>query len=201
MPRLGRQCSTTVSPGSIFETPGPISRTFAEASWPSKCGRNLSGPLAAAISFSCAPQIVVYSTLTRTCPTSSVSGSCISSTISGSRDLARIAALVFLTCIVRGSLEIDELIVAGIAEVIVEPDPLRSMQDGFRCQRPAFEVELFEFVSVPLDHNVFAFADPLDFLDRSFQFIQAQIMQSPKRYHQIKGLVAERVTVLGPIVE
>src|SRR5215469_14869201 len=148
MPWLGRQCSTTVSPGLTVVTPRPLSITCAEASWPRRCGRNLSGPLAAAISLSCAPQIVEYSTLTSTWPTPSASGSVISSTTSGSRDCARIAAFVVLTCIAKNLFEIDELVIAGIAEVIVQPDPLRRMQDRFRGQRPALEIELLELVTV-----------------------------------------------------
>ena len=98
MPRLGRQCSTTVSLGLTVVTPGPVSITVADASCPNRCGRNLSGPFAAAISFSCAPQIDVCSTLTNTWPTPRSSGSVISSTTSDLRDSARIAARLVFIC-------------------------------------------------------------------------------------------------------
>src|ERR1700690_3917998 len=172
MPRLGRQCSTTVSPSFTVVTPGPISRTRAEASWPRRCGRNLSGPLAAAISLSWAPQIVEYSTLTSTWPTPSASGNAVSSTTSGCRDCTKIAAFAVLTCITRSLFEIDEFAIAGIAEVVIEPNPFRRGQTLLRGQRPAFEVELFQFVTVALDHDVFIFADALDFRNRGLQLEQ-----------------------------
>ena len=95
-----------------------------------------------------------------------------SSMINGSRDLARTAAFDFLICIVRRSLEIDELVVAGVSKVVVEPDPFRRVQDGFGGERPAFEVELLEFVPVALDHNVLILADALDLLHRGLQLVQ-----------------------------
>src|SRR4029077_12122271 len=118
-----------------------------------------------------------------------------------SRDLARTAAFDFLTCIVRRSLEIDELVVAGVSKVVVEPDPFRRMQDGFGSKRPAFEVELLEFVPVALDHNVLILADPLDFLHRRLKLEQTQIVQRAKRDHQIEMLVPEGVSVLCAIAE
>src|ERR1700734_749834 len=201
MPWLGRQCSTTVSPGFTVVTPRPISTTCAEASWPSRCGRNLSGPLAGAISLSCAPQIVEYSTLTRTWPTPSVSGSTIWSTTSGSRDCTRIAAFAVLTCIRKDLFEIDEFVVAGIAEMVIEPDPFRRVQDRFRGQRPAFEIELLELVAVALEHDVFVLADPVDLLHCGFELEQAQIVQAAERDHQIERAVAVRIAVLGAIAE
>src|ERR1700722_14043470 len=201
MPWLGRQCSTTVSPGFTVVTPRPISITCADASWPSRCGRNLSGPLAAAISLSWAPQIVEYSTLTRTWPTPSVSGSAISSTTSGSRDCARIAAFAVLTCMLKNLFEIDEFVVAGIAEMVIEPDPFRRMQERFRGQRPAFEIELLELVAIALEHDVFVLADPVDLLHRGLELEQAQIVQAAERDHQVKRAVAIRVTVLGAIAK
>src|SRR5271156_5540092 len=50
MPLPGRQCITTVSPALQLLTPGPVSITVASASWPSRWGRNLSGPLTESIS-------------------------------------------------------------------------------------------------------------------------------------------------------
>src|SRR5580692_2027058 len=201
MPWLGRQCSTTVSPGFTVVTPRPISITCADASWPSRCGRNLSGPLAAAISLSWAPQIVEYSTLTKTWPTPSVSGSAISSTTSGSRDCARIAAFAVLTCMLKNLFEIDEFVVAGIAEMVIEPDPFRRMQERFRGQRPAFEIELLELVPVALEHDVFVLADPIDFLHRGFELEQAQIVQAAERDNEIERTVAVRIAILGAIAE
>ena len=39
MPAPGRQCSTTLSRGLTYLTPGPISSTLPNPSWPSKWGR------------------------------------------------------------------------------------------------------------------------------------------------------------------
>src|SRR5580704_7499331 len=201
MPWLGRQCSTTVSPGFTVVTPRPISTTCAEASWPSRCGRNLSGPLAAAISLSWAPQIVEKSTLTSTWPTPSASGSAISSTTSGSRDCVRIAAFAVLTCMRKNLFEINEFVVASIAEMVIEPDPFRRMQDRFCGQRPAFEIELLELVPVALEHDVFVLTDPVDLLHRGLEFEQSQIVQAAERDHEIECAVAVRVAVLGAIAE
>src|SRR5215469_865424 len=162
MPWLGRQCSTTVSPGFTLVTPGPISITRAEASWPSRCGRNLSGPLTASISLIWAPQMVVWSTLTSTCPTSSASGNVISSTTSGLRDSARTAARAVLISIgdftpaARTRLfEVDELVVARIAEMLVQPDPRGGVEERLGGERPALHAELLRLVAIALDHDVF----------------------------------------------
>src|SRR3984957_15332193 len=201
MPWLGRQCSTTVSPGFTVVTPRPTSTTRADASWPSRCGRNLSGPLAAAISLSWAPQIVGKSTLTKTWPNPSVSGSASSSTTSASRDCSRIAAFAVLTCMLKNLFEIDELVVAGIAEMVIEPDSFRRMQERSRGQRPAFEIKLLELVPVALEHYVFALADPVDLLHRGLELEQAQIVQAAERDHQIERAVAVRIAILGAIAE
>ena len=50
-------------PAAHVSRPARSRRTIADASCPSRCGRNLSGPFAASISLICAPQIVVCSTL------------------------------------------------------------------------------------------------------------------------------------------
>src|SRR5580698_2950134 len=201
MPRLGRQCITTVSPALTWVTPGPVSTTCPDASWPSRCGRNLSGPLTAAISLICAPQIDVWKILTRTWPASSVSGNSISSMISGLRDSTRMAALADFTCIGPSSLEVDEFVIAGIAEVVVEPDPRRHVVECLCSQRPAFHVELLELAPVTLDHDVLVLADALDLLHRGLQFEHLQIVQRAERDHEIERFVAERIRVLRAIAE
>src|ERR1051325_8767573 len=187
MPWLGRQWSTTVSAGLTLVTPGPISSTRAEASCPSRCGRNLSGPLTASISLIWAPQIVVCSTLTSTWPTSSASGSAISSTTSGLRDSARIAARAVLTCIGMCSLfEIDELVVARIAEVLVEPDPGRGVEERLGGERPALHPELLGLVAVALDHDVLVAPDPLDLGKRGSKLEDLEIVQRAERDHEVE---------------
>ena len=128
MPWLGRQCSTTVSPGFIVVTPGPISITCADASWPRRCGRNLSGPLAAAISLSWAPHIVnrdLYQDLADAERLGQLD-------LVDDKRLARLHQDRRLRCLDlhRDCLfEIDEFVVAGIAEMVIQPDPFRRMQN------------------------------------------------------------------------
>src|SRR2546428_8201304 len=173
MPWLGRQCRTTVSSGLTAETPGPTSITTADASCPSRCGRNLSGPLTASISLICAPQIEVNSTFTNTCPASSASGNVISSTTSGLRDSARIAALACLICMRCQLFEIDEFVIASVAEVIEQPNPGGSIKECLAGQRPALQIELLKLVPVALDHDELVFAHSLDFLQRRLQIENA----------------------------
>src|SRR5689334_7598703 len=172
MPLPGRQCMTTVSPGLQETTPGPVSTTVASAACPNRCGRNLSAPLTASISLICAPQIPDVCTWTSTWPCSRVSGRLISSTISGLPDSTRIAAFaVLISMRPARSLEIDEFVVAGVAELFVQPDPFRGMQDGLRRQRPAFEVVQLGDVPVGLDHHILVLADPLDLLQRRVELV------------------------------
>src|SRR5579863_3474439 len=186
MPLLGRQCSTTVSSGFTVVTPGPISTTSAAASWPRRCGRNLSGPLAASISLICAPQIVVYSTRTSTCPASSASGMAISSTTSGRRDSTRIAARLFDTCITVSLFEINEFVIAGIAEMIVEPDPRGRVEEGLAGQRPTLHVELLALVAIALDHDVTGLADALDFAQSRLQLENLEVVQAAEGDDEIE---------------
>src|SRR5215472_4666056 len=201
MPVLGRQCSTTVSPGFTVVTPGPISTTSAEASCPSRCGRNLSGPLSASISLICAPQIVVYSTRTSTCPASRASGISISSITNGRRDSARIAARTPFFSIIVSLFEVDEFVVARISEVIVEPYPRRCIKECFASESPTLHVELFKFASIALYHNVPSFPDPLDFSKRSLQLEDLEVVQAAERDHEIERLVAVRVAILRFVAE
>src|SRR6516165_6126282 len=201
MPWLGRQCRTTVSPGLTVVTPGPISITRAEASWPSRCGRNLSGPLTASISLICAPHIEVNSTFTSTWPASSASGSVISSRTSGLRDSARIAALLFMICMYGPLFEIDEFVVAGVAEVIEQPDPGSGIEECFAGQRPALQIELLELVAITLDHNVLVLAHPFDLLQRRLQVEDAQIVQASERDDEIEVFIAERISILRAIAK
>ena len=38
-------------------------------------------------------------------------------------------------------LEVDKLVVTGVTEVLVEPDPLRGVEEGFTGKSPTLEVE------------------------------------------------------------
>src|SRR5262249_33992610 len=147
MPWLGRPGRTPGSPPFTLVTPGPISSTCADASCPSRWGRNLSGPLAAAISLSCAPQIEVCSTLTRTWPTPSSSGKVISSTISGLRDSARIAAFAVLIFMTSTSFEEDEAVVAGVAPILVEPRPGLGCIEAVAGELPVQQIHLLALIA------------------------------------------------------
>src|SRR5262245_13054640 len=104
-----------------------------------------------------------------------------------------------MAALIARSLEVDELVVAGIAEMAVQPDPLGGVEERFGGERPALEVELLELVSVALDHDVFLLTDALDLLDRGFQLEQAQVVQRAERDHQVELLVAPRIRILRAI--
>src|SRR6516165_5495290 len=122
----------------MLVTPGPMSSTTPPPSWPSRWGRNLSGPFAPSISLSCAPQMPVWWICTSTWPHSS-GGTSIWSNTSGERSVSRMAAFIFIGGL--RSLEVDEFVVAGVAEVAVEPDPLGGVEERFAGERPALHVE------------------------------------------------------------
>src|SRR4051812_47469848 len=170
MPRPFLQCNTTLSPGSAWRTPGPHSSTTPEPSWPRRCGRNLSSPLAPSISPSCEPQTPLAWISTSTCPASSFSGSAISSITSGFFNSTRIAARVFDGRLM--SFEVNEGMVAGIAGLAEPPFPFRRGIERFAGHLPVEQVRLFHFVAIRLHADVFVLSpDSLDLSQRLVQVV------------------------------
>src|SRR4030095_10807436 len=66
-------------------------------------------------------------------------------------------------------LEVDELVVAGVAEMAIEPNPLRRVEEGLGGQRPAFEVGLLELAPITLDHDIFLLPNAFDFTYRRLE--------------------------------
>src|SRR5688572_16237815 len=54
----------------------------------------------------------------------------------------------------RRSFEVHELVIAGIAEMPEQPDPLGRAEKRLARERPALEVEQLFFVPVALHHEV-----------------------------------------------
>ena len=75
------------------------------------------------------------------------------------------------------SLEIDKLVIAGVAEVVVEPDPFLLIEEGFAGESPTLEVEEFLFVAVALEHDVALLADPLDFGESGLEFENPEVVK------------------------
>ncbi len=172
MPRLGRQCRTTVSPGFTLVTPGPVSITVRGGLMAEQMRQELVRPLGRRdlVDLRAADRGVEH--LDQHLADTELVGQRRSRRRSAARaTCARIAALAVLTFmrIDRASFEVDEFVVAGVAEVLVEPDPFRRVKELFGRQRPAFEIELLELVPIALDHDVLVLADALDFLQRRLQ--------------------------------
>lgn len=83
----------------------------------------------------------------------------------------------------------------------VQPDPLRRIEERLRRQRPALEVEQLLLVAVALQHDVLAASDALDLGQRALEFEDAQIVERGERDNKVELVVAERVGVLGAVVE
>src|SRR5262249_9402915 len=64
---------------------------------------------------------------------------------------------------------------------------------------PALQIKQFLLVAITFEHDVFALADTLDFLDRRFELEQSQIVKGGERNHEIKMLVPIWILVLGAI--
>jgi hypothetical protein len=73
--------------------------------------------------------------------------------------------------------KINKLVIAGVAEVVVEPDPFLFIEEGFAGESPTLEVEEFLFVAVALEHDVALLADPLDFGESSLEFENPEVVK------------------------
>src|SRR5262249_26237272 len=102
---------------------------------------------------------------------------------------------------VTGSLEVDEFVIAGVAEVLEEPDPGGGVEERLARERPALQIELLELIAIALHHDEFVLADALDFLNRGLQLEDAQVVQTGEGNDEIEMLVAEGVSVLRPVAE
>src|SRR5262247_1703200 len=98
-------------------------------------------------------------------------------------------------------LEVDELVIAGVAEMAIEPNPLCRVEEGLGGQRPAFKVEQLELVPVALHHDVFLFANAFDFTYRRLELEHTEVMQGAKRDDEIEMLVAPRIGILCTVPE
>src|SRR5438477_3619971 len=95
--------------------------------------------------------------------------------------------------------EVDELIVSRVAEVFVEPDPLRGVEERLARERPAFQIEELLLVAIALEHDVPVLADAFDFTQGRLQLEQPQVVQGAERDDEIEVLVAPRIAILRAI--
>ena len=170
MPRLGRQCSTTVSPGFTLRDAGAdLDHASPTPRGPAGAAGTCPAPLTASISLICAPQIDVCRILTSTWP--DVERVRKADVVDDQR-LARLhedRRLCCLDCIGRArSFEIDEFVVAGIAEVRrrARSTPTVCRNDSAVSAQHS-QIELLELVPVALDHDVVVLADALDLAARA----------------------------------
>ena len=98
-------------------------------------------------------------------------------------------------------LKVDKLIVPGVAEVVVEPDPLFLVEEGFTSKGPALEVEEFLLVPIALKHDVALLADALDFGECALELKNPKVVESGEGDNEIKGFVFEGIRILRAVGE
>src|SRR6185437_3477923 len=99
------------------------------------------------------------------------------------------------------SLEKDELIIAGVTKVIVEPDPRPRVEECLGRQCPALKIEQFLLIAITLDHEVLVFANALDFANGGLQLEHFQVVQTTKRNDEVKMLIGPLITLLRAVTE
>ena len=99
----------------------------------------------------------------------------------------------------RRLLEVDELVVAGEAEMTVEPDPLGRVEERLGGERPALEVEQLLLVTIALEHDVTALAHTLNLGERGLQFEDAQVVQTAQRDDEVEMFIAPRIRILRTV--
>src|ERR1043166_1107581 len=95
--------------------------------------------------------------------------------------------------------EVDELIVAGVSEMFVQPDPLRRVEERLARERPALKVEELLLVAIALEHHVSVFADALDFRQCGRELEEAEIVEASERDDEVEVLIAPRIAILRAI--
>src|SRR5436309_288231 len=97
--------------------------------------------------------------------------------------------------------EIDEFVITGITEMLIQPDPGCGVKERLAGQCPALHVELLELVAIAFDHDIAVLADALDFGKSGPQLEDLEVVERTEGNNEVERLVAERIAVLRPVAE
>ena len=79
---------------------------------------------------------------------------------------------------ISASLKIDELVIARVAEVREQPDPLRRVEERLGGESPALQVEQLLFVPVAFDHQVLLASHPLHLGQGGFELEDPEVVEA-----------------------
>ena len=101
----------------------------------------------------------------------------------------RLASLIFRFPVSK----INKLVVAGVAEVFVEPDPFVLIEEGFTGEGPTLNIEQLLLVAIALEHDVALFSDSLNFTESGLKLEDTKVVKRGEGDDEVEGLVLEGV--------